>query len=241
MFRYGFVVAVALAGVSFDPTKTRADILITLFNTARSGPNTKYFYNVFLEPGYELDRIGHTGNESTGDLFTLYDFKGLIGTPSPSPALAANGFSTVTLQGLGITPVDITPPDSGAFNNITFKYTNPREIPAFGMELLGSFSVTSRLPPGGVLVYAAATQKSRPGSLEDDALANNLSYTVGPAASEPPSLFLLAGALLFLLCAWGCRAFASRHVPALKSIARSRPPQVGARRKRWPNRLRTTC
>jgi hypothetical protein len=190
--------------------QARGDILITLAGTAPSGTNTAYTYNVFLTPGFELDKAGVKGNTSTGDLFTVYDFVGLVGSPTISPALSTNGFSTFSIKNTGTTPVNTAPNDNSALANVTFKYTKSTETnnPAAGMNLLlGQFTLTSTFGPAGTanIQYATATQKNLPGSSEDEHLANNVSEVVGPAAvPEPPSLLLfgialpLAGGFLLL-------------------------------------------
>ena len=104
------LLAVALTLCLFlAPGQIRADLLITLSGTAPSGTNTAYTYNVFLAPGFELDKKGTKGNTSTGNLFTLYDFVGLVGTPTVSPLLSGNGFTTVTTPSTGTTPSQTAP------------------------------------------------------------------------------------------------------------------------------------
>jgi hypothetical protein len=181
--------------------QARADLLITLSGTAASGTNTVYTYNVFLPPGFELDKAGNTGNTSTGNIFTLYDFQGLVGSPTISAALMASGFTTSTIQNTGITPKHTSPTDDPTISNITFKYTKAGETnnPASGMNLfLGQFSVTSTFKPSSSanVLYAAATQKHLPGSLDNEQFANNVSALVGPnAVPEPSTLALCATAI----------------------------------------------
>jgi hypothetical protein len=195
------ILGLGLALAGLQPGTARADILITLQGTAPSGSNTVYTYGVFLAPGFELDKTGQKGNTATGDLFTLYDFVGLVGAPTPSAALAANGFSSFTLQNVGKTPGNTAPTDDPGIVNISSKYTKATETnnPATGMNLfLGSFAVTSMFGPAGSanLFYAGASQKNLPGSLEDEHLANNVSQVIGPAAVPEPTTLLLAGLAL---------------------------------------------
>jgi hypothetical protein len=111
--------------------------------------------------------------------FLLYDFLGLVGSPTISSTLAANGFSTFSKQNLGITPATIVPPDSASIANLTFLFTRatPIDNAAGGMNLfLGQFSLVSSFGPASSpnMFYAAATQRS-----DDSLLANNVSQLVG--------------------------------------------------------------
>lgn len=195
--------------VALGAGTARADLLITSAGTSTSGGITTYTYNVFLEPGFELDKAGHTGNESTNpggsshNLFTLYDFVGLTGSPTISAALAASGFTTFSIQATGITPVTQMPPDS-AVSNVTFYYTKSTETnnPASGTNLfLGSFSLDSTFGPAATpnIYYSAATQKHLPGSSDNEHLANNTSLVVGPQMVPEPASLLLCGLALPLL------------------------------------------
>jgi hypothetical protein len=187
-----------------SPGQIRADLLITLSGTAPSGANTAYTYNVFLAPGFELDKNGSKGNTSTGNLFTLYDFVGLVGSPTVSGALHGNGFTAVTTPFTGSTPSQTAPTDDPTIKNITLKYTKNTETsnPASGMNLfLGQFTAISTFGPssGANITYAAATQKNLPGSLEDELLANNVSQVVGPTIVPEPATLLAASLALPML------------------------------------------
>jgi hypothetical protein len=168
------------------------------FSTSPSGNNTEYTYNVYLNPGYKLNKDGFKGNESTGDLFTLYDIPGLVGSPTISAKLAGNGFSTFTTQNVGVTPVVTAPPDNAGIVNITFPYTGKFQLtnPAGGMNLfLGQFSLISSSGPATSpnIYYAAATQRYMPGQADNSLLANNVSQLVGPNIIAEPSSLLLSG------------------------------------------------
>jgi hypothetical protein len=190
---------VVVLGLAFilQTGQANGDILISLAGTGTSGSNTLFTYNVFLNPGFELDKTGSIGNGA--NFFTLYDVPGLVGTPSISAALSTNGFTTVNVQNTGKTPASTAPPDSGSVANVTFNYTKSTEIsnPATGMNLfLGQFTLTSTFAPSSTanLTYAAATQKNLPGLAEDEHLANNVSLVVGPAATVPePATLVLVG------------------------------------------------
>jgi hypothetical protein len=201
---------ILMVGISLVPGQVQADLLITLSSTAPSGSNTAYTYNVFLAPGFELDKTGFKGNASTGSVFTLYDFVGLVGTPTVSAALSGNGFTAVTTPFTGTTPSQTAPTDSATIGNISIKYTKSTETnnPANGMNLfLGQFTAVSTFGPssGANITYAAATQKNLPGSLEDELLANNISQVVGPNVVPEPATALsismtlpVLGGLLYL-------------------------------------------
>jgi hypothetical protein len=197
-----------LAG--FQPSRARADLLITVFNVTKSGSDYTYTYNVFLNPGYQLvpPSTATSHGQSTPNLFTVYDIPGFVSAaivtspPAPAPALSTTGFSPPSTQLIGITPKNTSPPDSPTIENITFEYTssmpttNPAPGGAGGTNLyLGQFSITSTLGPATTanLYYTGATQKDIPGSPSNLELANNVSLLVGPSFTvipEPPSLLL---------------------------------------------------
>jgi hypothetical protein len=153
-----------------------------------------------------LNSSGSTGNASTGDLFTLYDLGGLIGTPTISSTLAANGFSTFKMQNLGVSPVTTAPPDSPTVVNITFPYTSLTAIVngSGAMNLfLGQFSFVSSYGPSPApnVYYTSAAQRS-----DNSLLSNNVSQLVGPVP-EPATLLLAAIALAMTGGFWWLRSF----------------------------------
>jgi hypothetical protein len=218
--RWAFFLALGfLAG--FEPSSARADILITLFGApTKSGSDWTYTYNVFLNPGSELvspsTAMSKKGGQNTPDLFTVYDFVGLVGTPTiipsppaPVPALSATGFSSPTIHLVGITPIFTAPTDDPLVDNFTFEYTSKTATknPASGMNLyLGQFSAVSTFGPSSTanIYYAAATQKDVPGPTNGE-LANNVSLLVGPVIAEPPSLLLYGIALPLVGAFWHLR------------------------------------
>jgi hypothetical protein len=192
--------------VGFQPSRARADLLISVFNVTKSGSDYTYTYNVFLNPGYQLVSPGTATahGQTTPNLFTVYDIPGFVSAaivsspPAPAPALSTTGFAPPTTQLIGITPKNTSPPDNPAIENVTFEYTNstPTQNPPSGMNLyLGQFSIVSTLAPAtsANLYYTGATQKYLPGSPSNLELANNVSLLVGPSFTvipEPPSLLL---------------------------------------------------
>jgi hypothetical protein len=176
------------------PDQARADILLTLNGTSTSNGQTTYTYNVFLQPQAALNATGATGNEMTGDLFTLYDIEGYVaGSATASAGLMSNGFGSPTVQGTGITPTTQTPPDNPAIPNITFKYTSsmPLSNPTDTAVLLGTVSFKSTFLPGTAasVMISAASQRADNGHI-----ANNVGSVIGPVIPEPATVLLcLAG------------------------------------------------
>jgi hypothetical protein len=197
----GFLVV----GLLVAPGNARGDIVLSLAGTAAAGANTSYTYSVFLAPGSELVKSGARGNTSTGDIFTLYDFAGLVGTPTLSATLMNNGFTKVTIQNQGINPAGIKPTnDDASVPNITFKYTKSSAItnPVGGMDLwLGQFSVVSKFGTSGSdnIEYGAATQLYRPHTSLNGGVHNNFGNVDGPLAVPEPATLALVGICLPVL------------------------------------------
>jgi hypothetical protein len=216
------VMGAAILGMALFAGSARADILITFAGISPSISNpgaTTFTYDVFLNPGFELDKAGFKSNTATGDLFTLYDIGGFIPGSETSTGLVSTSFAPPTEQLLGITPATQTPPDSATVLNITFKYIHPTELnnpggPGHFNLFLGTLSFDSTLSFVGTdnLAYSAATQKHNPGHADDESLANNTSFLPGPAVPEPATLILCGVAFPVIGAYWMRRRMSAAPV-----------------------------
>jgi hypothetical protein len=202
----------AILGMALFAGSARADILITFVGTSPSVSHpgaTTFTYDVFLNPGFELDKAGFKSNTKTGDLFTLYDILGFIPGSEKTTGALTTSFAPPTEQLTGITPATQAPPDDPTLLNVTFKYKNPKETnnpggPGHFNLFLGTLTFDSKDHAVGFdnLAYSAATQKHNPGRADDESLANNTSFLPGPAVPEPASLILCGVAFPVLGAYW---------------------------------------
>lgn len=139
---------------------------------------------------------------STGDLFTFYDFDGLLNgganTPSFAPGQAGVNYS-VSVQNSGLNPPNaLIPPDNNALPNVTLTYngtTSPFINPGPGSQNLGILTLHSTNGvnvAGDFTPFAANSIKNSNGSP-----AGNQGFVTGPNAApttpEPGAWAMFVG------------------------------------------------
>jgi hypothetical protein len=171
--------------------QVKADIFVDLLGVAIVGSEYEYTYSATLSQGSFLTLAPAVGNSVNG--FTVYDFVGLVpGSIYNLTGSLATFFTPFELL-VGITPTTPVPDeDNPAIPNLWFKYTNvppPADLTAPGANLLlGTFTVRSTQPPGGILEQIGISQNITTGGR-----SNNIREVIGPAAIPEPSTLVLAG------------------------------------------------
>jgi len=137
----------------------------------------------------------------TGDIFTFYDFDGLLtggaNDPTFTPGQAGVNYA-VSVQNLGLNPPNaLIPPDNNGLGNVSLTYngsTSPFTNPGPGSQLLGTVLIHSSLPvnPVDLTPFAANTVKNSNG-----APAGNQGFVPGPNAApvtpEPGAWAMFVG------------------------------------------------
>lgn len=158
-----------------------AHSILVAFNSATpSGSNWTYTYSITLAGG-----TGSNANTlSSGDYAVLYDFQGLVGTPTFTGPDAGD-FGGVNVE--ATTPFPIAQgagqTDSPAISNIEFTYTSGTNLngnPVTGASIfLGTLTAVSKYGPsaGSSLYYAAQDHQTSGFSVQ-----GNSGFDVGPTA-----------------------------------------------------------
>lgn len=160
-----------------------AQSITPVFVSATGVGNVTYTYQLFSTADTRV---------STGDLFTFYDFDGLLvgGANSPAflPGQAGVNYS-ISVQNTGLNPPNaLIPPDNNGLPNVTLTYngaTSPFINPGPGSQLLGTLTLHSSLginAAGDFTPFAANSIKNTNGSP-----AGNQGFVTGPnAAPQTP-------------------------------------------------------
>jgi len=152
-----------------------------------------YQYNILLDNNTEL---------VDGKQFVIFDFNGLVGTPTFTDNAALVGTYVVSLQGSGPVPSGSAQlgPDDPSAANIVLTYTGVGAGPGpsnntGSSQLLGRLDAVSLFPlsAGNFTAFAANSQNA-----DNDTNAGNQSFTRGPNVfiPEPGTIALFGAALL---------------------------------------------
>src|SRR5262249_4267896 len=159
------------------PGLARAGFVPTLVSVTNNGPNFDYLYQVDVTPGDRSD---------TNSFLVLYDFAGLVGSPSfVNDGTAFNGgrFSLST-QATGPTPPSTSPTDLAGLLNVVLTNTSLSGFVGPFPDV-ARFEVTSSLPASGA---PTSTFGSRAIDALNGGSHNFLGNYQGPMAiPEPPS------------------------------------------------------
>lgn len=119
----------AMLAVPFVGYRAQADPVLALASGPTvSGSNFTWTYNAYASSSVQ-----------SGDFFTIYDIPGYV----PSSVSAPSGFSSL-VRLVGVTPSNVSVPDSAAIENITYQYNGPTIAVTPGSVVnLGTFSFTS--------------------------------------------------------------------------------------------------
>jgi hypothetical protein len=167
---------------------------------------TPVFISAVGAPGnftytYQLFSTADT-RVSTGDLFTVYDFDGLLtggaNDPTFTPGQAGVNYA-VSVQNLGLNPPNaLIPPDNPGLANVSLTYngsTNPFINPGPGSQLLGTLTLHSANGvnlAGDFTPFAANSIKN-----SNDTPAGNQGFVTGPNAApvtpEPGAWAMFVG------------------------------------------------
>jgi hypothetical protein len=168
-------------------TGAQASILVSLDHVAASGSSFDWVYNVNLEPDQLM---------TTGDYFTVYDFKGLQKEQFTPGATVSDRTFAVTEHALGPTPSFLTPMDSASLTNVNVKLTEGANIvPAAGAGevSLGQLTLTSNIGVAGPPISFTAKALQQGTNMP----ALNIGTVNGPGAvPEPATVSLLGAGLL---------------------------------------------
>lgn len=167
---------VALAALVVAPAPARAGLVPTKVSVTPEGKNSLWMYAVVL-PAESLLK--------SGDYFTIYDFAGLIDGSNGQPA----GW-TFSAQAIGPTPDRLSPDDSPAVMNLTWKYTGPDMSP--GQTGLGNFWAASEYGTSGDSFFTAITHLAS-GPKTDSNITETVVPVPAPPAVPEPTTLLLAG------------------------------------------------
>jgi hypothetical protein len=139
----------------------------------------------------------------TGDLFTMYDFNGLLTTGAQAPVFTPSGTGpnySISIQNLGINPpaTSLLAPDDPTQPNVTLTYdgTSPFVNPGPGSQFLGTLvlqSTNSINGAGDFTPFASSTTKN-----SDSTPAGNQGFLAGPnlgpgQTPEPGTLAMFVG------------------------------------------------
>jgi len=172
----------AMAVVGAGAVQAQSVTPVFIGTTGAAG-NFTYTYQLFSTADTRI---------TTGDIFTLYDFDGLLvggaNTPTFSPGQAGVDYA-VSVQNVGLNPPNaLIPPDNNGLPNISLTYngsTSPLTNPGPGSQLLGTLLVHSSLAfntAGDFTPFAANSVKNSNGSP-----AGNQGFVTGPnAAPQTP-------------------------------------------------------
>jgi hypothetical protein len=168
---------------------------ITPVFTGTSGAAGNFTYT------YQLFSTADT-RVTTGDIFTFYDFDGLLtggaNDPTFTPGQAGVNYA-VSVQNLGLNPPNaLIPPDNPGLANVSLTYngsTNPFINPGPGSQLLGTLTLHSANGvnlAGDFTPFAANSIKN-----SNDTPAGNQGFVTGPNAApvtpEPGAWAMFVG------------------------------------------------
>lgn len=125
-----------------------------------------------------------------GSFVTFYDIAGFVSASSSNP------FWAHSVQLLGITPADVTPPDSPLLTNATFVYTGPKIIvPTFSL-ISGDFEIVSS--DGRTVLPSVFNVTSQDSQLDGD-LEGHIGTVAVPGPIPEPSTLGLFSVGCFLI------------------------------------------
>jgi hypothetical protein len=181
---------VALSVVAAGAVNAQSITPVFLSATGVAG-NVTYTYQLFSTADTRV---------VNGDLFTFYDFDGLLtggaNAPTFTPGQAGVSYA-VSVQNLGLNPPNaLIPPDSNLLSNVslTFNGGAPFVNPGPGSQLLGNVVLHSSNVPvaGDFTPFAANTTKN-----SNSSPAGNQGFITGPNAApvtpEPGTWAMLVG------------------------------------------------
>ncbi len=193
---FGFAAVAFGLVLSLGLGRSEAGLLPVSVSVSPDAGNYRYTYSVDLTSDSTI---------KSGDYFTIYDFKGLVGGTNAQPT----GFS-YSSQAVGPTPPGTLPADSPGVNNVTFTYNGPSTMT--GQTSIGSFSVDSIY--GGTTngTFTALTQRQFDG--QNDSNITSTQVPVPNGVPEPSSIVLfVVGLALF-----GGLGYLRRHQVSLRSV-----------------------
>jgi hypothetical protein len=178
------VVLLACGLLALPAGRADAGFTISLGSVAPSGPNFVFNYTASIPAPDQI---------VSGDFFRIYDFSGLVGTPT-----VPTGW-TASVANSNPTPppnVILSHGDDPAIPNLTFTYT--AATPITGPVVLPGFSAVSSLDGTSVKDFAGRDTAATAGSKVDSVGDVSVPRITPTAVPEPAGIVSLGLGVIFL-------------------------------------------